>query len=160
MGWSREIRFSEVSFSEVCISVIISKALGWIKWHFCEGYEAGKIRDDLLHRGTVKPRGGGWRKSGEWTQGKNRTLSFGRFRSSLKKKNWLAVIETIFQNTFCSVKGRPWLSTGLPRTTLPSTRGHQESTQSTRTTRLQPSTSPPSVVKGWDLPSISHWTKL
>lgn len=74
------------------------------------GYEAGKIRDDLLHRGTVKPRGGGWRKSGG--------------------------------------KGRQWLSTGLPRTTLPSTRGLQESTQSTRTTRLQRSTSPPSVVKG------------
>ena len=31
----------------------------------CEGYEAGKIRDDLLHRGTIKPRGGGWRKSGK-----------------------------------------------------------------------------------------------
>ena len=91
MGWSRVIRFSEVSFSEVCISVILSKALGRIKWHFCEGYEAGKIRDDLLHRGTVKPRGGGWRKSGEWTQGKNKTLSFGRFGSSLKKV-WLADI--------------------------------------------------------------------
>ena len=31
---------------------------------FYEGYEAGKIRDDLLHRGTVKPRKGGWGKSG------------------------------------------------------------------------------------------------
>ena len=80
MGWSKAIRFSEVG--DACLL-----QLGWNSrkshkgilkiYHIrqqigfsqpckitCEGYEAGKIRDDLLHRGTIKPRGGGWRKSG------------------------------------------------------------------------------------------------
>ena len=89
MGWSRVIRFSEVSFSEVCISVILSRALGQIKWLFCEGYEAGKIRDDLLHRGTVKPRGGGWRKSGEWDKAKTKPFLLVNLGLLWKKFGWL-----------------------------------------------------------------------
>ena len=69
--WLKWVKAGQSGFQRLvfpkfaALKFFLSKAFGQIKWHFCEGYEAGKIRDDLLHRGTVKPRGGGWRKSGE-----------------------------------------------------------------------------------------------
>ena len=61
--WLKWVKAGQSGFQRLVF--FLSRAFGQIKWHFCEGYEAGKIRDDLLHRGTVKPRGGKWRKSGE-----------------------------------------------------------------------------------------------